>query len=343
MKRFFHDLSWAQVFAGALAAVTSFFLSAKIGIAGSAIGVAVGSVVSAVASQIYKNVLDASTHKLQTTVIGADGEEDAGSDAVDAGKDGAHDDASATTVLPPARGRAGTLGDARAATGKTGADTGASGETTVLPVIDGSDKTTVMPAVGAGRTASSAKTGGARTARSAQSGPAGLAGSGGAARNRPASHLLQNSQVQRKKRMVIIVSVVSALIAVLISALIINALTKGEGTDHVVRDIVRPNQTVQTPAPSSTAPDQYGNGSSPSTETTQPQETPSGAPSPSSSPTMGGEGNGNGASPRPSQTAQPSQQPSQTPSPSDKPSSTPQVTPTPSQSGNAAKVTSDEK
>ena len=50
----FDDLSFAQVIAGALAAVTSMLLlaSPQIGIYGSVIGVGVGSVVSAVASQL---------------------------------------------------------------------------------------------------------------------------------------------------------------------------------------------------------------------------------------------------------------------------------------------------
>lgn len=65
MRNFFKGLSVTQLSAGALAAVTSFLLSAKIGIAGSVIGVAVGSIVSAVASQIYQNVLKASSEKLQ--------------------------------------------------------------------------------------------------------------------------------------------------------------------------------------------------------------------------------------------------------------------------------------
>ena len=52
-------LSVPQVAAGALAAVTSMLLSSKIGIAGSVIGVAVGSVVSTVASQVYKQFLQA--------------------------------------------------------------------------------------------------------------------------------------------------------------------------------------------------------------------------------------------------------------------------------------------
>ncbi|WEV42795.1 hypothetical protein OZX57_04775 [Bifidobacterium sp. ESL0682] len=60
MKNFFKGISVSQIIAGALAAVTSFLLSAKIGIAGSVIGVAVGSIVSAVASQIYQNVLNES-------------------------------------------------------------------------------------------------------------------------------------------------------------------------------------------------------------------------------------------------------------------------------------------
>lgn len=58
-------LSVPQVAAGALAAVTSMLLSSKIGIAGSVIGVAVGSVVSTVASQVYKQFLQASADKLR--------------------------------------------------------------------------------------------------------------------------------------------------------------------------------------------------------------------------------------------------------------------------------------
>lgn len=48
-----------------MAAVTSMLLSSKIGIAGSVIGVAVGSVVSTVASQVYKQFLQASADKLR--------------------------------------------------------------------------------------------------------------------------------------------------------------------------------------------------------------------------------------------------------------------------------------
>lgn len=63
---FFGDLSVAQVSAGALAAVTSMLLSSRIGIAGSVIGVAVGSIVSAVAGQVYKRFLEASADRIRT-------------------------------------------------------------------------------------------------------------------------------------------------------------------------------------------------------------------------------------------------------------------------------------
>lgn len=61
----FDDLSPSQLIAGALAAVTSMLLASRIGIAGSVIGVAVGSVVSAVASQLYKKFLVVSAEKLR--------------------------------------------------------------------------------------------------------------------------------------------------------------------------------------------------------------------------------------------------------------------------------------
>lgn len=64
MKNFFKGISFTQVLAGSLAAVTSFLLASKIGIAGSVIGVAVDSIVSAVASQLYQNVIHASSRKL---------------------------------------------------------------------------------------------------------------------------------------------------------------------------------------------------------------------------------------------------------------------------------------
>ena len=219
MKQFFHDISWAQIIAGALAAMTSFWLAAKIGVAGSIIGVAIGSIVSAVASQIYKNVLEASGQKLQESVVGGSDQDDddsrTDSDA-DSGADGQ------TTTLPAqGKGHSDKSSDA------------ADGSTQVMAPVDGS--TQVMPPVNDEKSA--AKTG--RTVSSS---------------NGPRTHAASMTANSRKKldqrrRNVIIVSVVSALVAVLLSALAINALTKGEGTDKVVRNVVSP-PTSQTVTPS---------------------------------------------------------------------------------------------
>lgn len=116
MRNFFKGLSVTQLSAGALAAVTSFLLSAKIGIAGSVIGVAVGSIVSAVASQIYQNVLKASSEKLQNAVPfhatdgadGADGETAVSADDATTRLDAIAESAAepvAVTQTMPATGR----------------------------------------------------------------------------------------------------------------------------------------------------------------------------------------------------------------------------------------------
>lgn len=65
LRALFDDLSLPQVVAGALAAVTSMLLASQIGIYGSVIGVGVGSIVSAVASQLYKKFFTASAEKLR--------------------------------------------------------------------------------------------------------------------------------------------------------------------------------------------------------------------------------------------------------------------------------------
>lgn len=116
MRNFFKGLSVTQLSAGALAAVTSFLLSAKIGIAGSVIGVAVGSIVSAVASQIYQNVLKASSEKLQNAVPfhatddadGTDGETAASTDDATTRLDAVAEstaESMASTQTIPATGR----------------------------------------------------------------------------------------------------------------------------------------------------------------------------------------------------------------------------------------------
>ena len=78
-------LSAAQVAASGLAAATSFALASKIGIAGSIIGVAVSAVASVVASQVYRNLFDASARKLRA--LGSDAAAGDAAGAVDADQD----------------------------------------------------------------------------------------------------------------------------------------------------------------------------------------------------------------------------------------------------------------
>lgn len=66
----FDGLSIAQIIAGAAAAATSMVLSSKIGIAGSVIGAAVSSVVTVVSSQLYRRFLTASAEKIKQTPLG---------------------------------------------------------------------------------------------------------------------------------------------------------------------------------------------------------------------------------------------------------------------------------
>ena len=118
----FDDLSIAQVVAGALAAVTSMLLASQIGIYGSAIGVGVGSVVSAVASQLYKKFLQRSADKLkeihpgETLAMGSKGSA------------GSKDGASAGGGAGAAVGAGSVAGSHAAATAKLDA-----AETTALP------------------------------------------------------------------------------------------------------------------------------------------------------------------------------------------------------------------
>lgn len=67
-------LSVSQIVAPALAALTSFLMSSQIGIAGSVIGVVVGSIVATVSSQAYKHVLNASAEKIRD-IASTDGQD----------------------------------------------------------------------------------------------------------------------------------------------------------------------------------------------------------------------------------------------------------------------------
>ncbi|WP_033505782.1 hypothetical protein [Bifidobacterium pullorum] len=210
MRNFFKGLSVTQLSAGALAAVTSFLLSAKIGIAGSVIGVAVGSIVSAVASQIYQNVLKASSEKLQNAVPfhatdgadGADGLE--GETAVSADDATTRLDAIAESAAEPV-----------AAT-QTMPVTGR--------VVRGSASVSRRDGVSSG----AAEVGRNRSGVNRQRGTAASA---------------------KAKRVAILVAIGSALVAVAVTAGIILAVTQGQGTDSVVRDWVDRSYTERPIGP----------------------------------------------------------------------------------------------
>ncbi|BDR54733.1 hypothetical protein KIMH_08440 [Bombiscardovia apis] len=336
MKKFFQDLSWAQVFAGALAAVTSFFLAAKIGIAGSAIGVAVGSIVSAVASQLYKNVLDASTQKIQETVISPDGEEE----HVEVSERGTgsraprHEETAAqildkqTQVLIPQaainlQGRiSSSVGSSAAgAYGESGPAQNEDDQTSIMPKRVDHDDTKVFVPIAEPYEHGSAVP---RSARSSRSGQISTAQSSQSRVRLESVVTPAHTSVQRKKQMVIVVSVVSALVSVLLSAVVINLLTRGEGTDQVVRNIVSPSQSVQTPDTSvpsqqQSAPSQSPDGNEKtSPQSTNPSPSTSATPSPSASSTSSSSSTENN---QPSQQASQSARPGEQATPSATPSS----------------------
>lgn len=210
MKNFFKGISFSSISAGALAAVTSFLLSAKIGIAGSVIGVAAGSIVSAVSTQVYKNVLKASGEKLQNAVPFAS------NDREDEKKDG---------------------GDETAVLDATERLTEGDGERTeVMSASDDASKTASMPAV-SGRVISSAQADGDETsvfprqgAFRPKSSPQGQIQHAGSRRS-------LNAWLHGKHAPIVI-AFVSALVGVGVSAGLILAFTGGHGTDTVVRDVV---------------------------------------------------------------------------------------------------------
>lgn len=108
-KGLLEDLSMSQVLAGALAAVTSVALSSRIGIAGSLIGVAVASVVSTVASQLYRGMLRRANDKIRE-LAASDGEDSAAESSNPYGLDRPSD-----PVVQEASGRAATPSGVRVA------------------------------------------------------------------------------------------------------------------------------------------------------------------------------------------------------------------------------------
>lgn len=64
-RRFLPDVSWFQVLASALAAVTAAWIASKLGVAGTLVGAALGSFVVTLSSAVYSNTL----HQGRTMLI----------------------------------------------------------------------------------------------------------------------------------------------------------------------------------------------------------------------------------------------------------------------------------
>lgn len=227
IKGLFEGLSVSQVTAGALAAVTSMLLSAQIGIAGSVIGVAVGSVVSTVSSQLYKKFLAGSAEKLRGFASSDNTEENAAANTVaaqSATQSFAH---AQTTVMPITRvpfesAETTTLpsvGTATRAFNEAAVPSANSAETSVLSAgqIVGADAHDMR---------------GSQAAQGAQSNTPRINSAAGHTGN--ASHATGVVEIEAQKqktmqRRVLAVSVASSLAAILLFAGLVLMFTGGEG------------------------------------------------------------------------------------------------------------------
>ena len=256
IKGLFEGLSVSQVTAGALAAVTSMLLSAQIGIAGSVIGVAVGSVVSTVSSQLYKKFLAGSAEKLRGLASSDNTEENATASAV------VTHNAAQSTVQGAALNFAHT-------------------QTTVMPIsrapFEGAE-TTMLPSVSAathafnGATASSANSAettvlsaghivgadarDSQAAQGAQSNTPRINSAAGHTGN--ASHATGVVEIEAQKqktmqRRVLAVSVASSLAAILLFAGLVLMFTGGEGIGTKVAPFTGEVVTSQLANENSTA------------------------------------------------------------------------------------------
>lgn len=227
IKGLFEGLSVSQVTAGALAAVTSMLLSAQIGIAGSVIGVAVGSVVSTVSSQLYKKFLAGSAEKLRGFASSDNAEGNAATNAAavqSATQSFAH---AQTTVMPIARApfegaettTLPSMGMAARTFNEAAVPSANSAETSVLSAgqIVGADAHDMR---------------GSQAAQGAQSNTPRINSAAGHTGN--ASHATGVVEIEAQKqktmqRRVLAVSVASSLAAILLFAGLVLMFTGGEG------------------------------------------------------------------------------------------------------------------
>nr|WP_205832783.1 hypothetical protein [Bifidobacterium sp. DSM 109957] len=204
-------------------------LASKIGIAGSVIGAAASYIVSVVSTNIYKNVIEASGEKLQA-VSGGSNNDDGNSDA-DAVNGNAKE--LGTTTADDADDKTLPLSESDDA-GKSD-DAGNTDET------DATDNLL------------STRQANARRPRSISSQPA---------NDRIYSvSELRKHRSRNTKRTAVIVTLVSGLLAVAVTAGIVMLLTEGKGTDTVVRDLVTQTTTQPTQSDHQPAAPEHGNGS----------------------------------------------------------------------------------
>jgi hypothetical protein len=187
----FGDLSFAQILASALAAGVSFSLSSQIGVAGSLIGAIVGAAAATVASSVLNNLFSKSAEAIKGAV------------ATDANE-------SPTAEKPAAS---------------------AAGETSLMPHPVDADQPVGAEAPAGATATQNLAAGETRpgTASLADDTEVKFAPSG--TRIAPASlrRAVHESQRRDTKRRLVVVSVVAGIAAVLISALLVNALTQGKG------------------------------------------------------------------------------------------------------------------
>lgn len=228
IKGLFEGLSVSQVTAGALAAVTSMLLSAQIGIAGSVIGVAVGSVVSTVSSQLYKKFLAGSAEKLRGFASSDNEEENAAANAAaaqSATQSFAH---AQTTVMPITRA---PFESAETTTlPSVGTATRAFNEAAVLPSANSAETSVLSAGQIVGADAHDMR--GSQAAQGTQSNTPRINSAAGHTGN--ASHATGVVEIEAQKqktmqRRVLAVSVASSLAAILLFAGLVLMFTGGEG------------------------------------------------------------------------------------------------------------------
>lgn len=227
IKGLFEGLSVSQVTAGALAAVTSMLLSAQIGIAGSVIGVAVGSVVSTVSSQLYKKFLAGSAEKLRGFASSDNEEENAAANAVaaqSATQSFAH---AQTTVMPITR----TPFESAETTTLPSMGTAARAfNEAAVPSANSAETSVLSPGQIVGTDAHDMR--GSQAAQGAQSNTPRINSAAGHTGNASHATGVVEIEAQKQKTMqhrVLAVSVASSLAAILLFAGLVLMFTGGEG------------------------------------------------------------------------------------------------------------------